>query len=93
MERIDLKTDPMEQSPSGSLMEPSKPPGWRIWHENRDGACFVCGAALGRYDSKFIEQTPPHRLLCKYLPTDDTAHGEAIAQIHDRRLWYYWTDG
>ena len=71
-------------------LEPlSKPPGWHVSHENRAGKCCECGVPIGRYDSKYIEIAPPHRLRCLHWVDDARTRVSAI----DESKWYYWTDG
>ena len=64
----------------------------KIWHKNKEGSCFICGTLLGFYDSKYIEVSEPHRLLCPRIRIGDV-HKDLIGDEVDEKRWYYWTDG
>ena len=54
------------------------------------GRCYICQSALGHYDSKWIEQIEPYRLVCYDCGWSKECHG-IPSDAH--KTWFWYTDG
>jgi hypothetical protein len=57
---------------------------------SRDGACSVCEKGLDWYDSKWVEQAEPFRMVCFDCGTSKECSGWPKEEY---RSWFYYTDG
>jgi hypothetical protein len=57
---------------------------------SKEGACLHCDKPIGWYDSKWVEQQEPFRIICLDCGTSEECSGWPK---NEYRTWFYYSDG